>query len=167
MRAENDGMREAMEEALTLVSGMNEQMTDFIRVHEVSVAEYEGRLASLKHVEEGRNRMEEEPKREMRRLEEENVILRAAILEDSCNIGIRDSDRSCEAERYYKEKCKEKLRKLTAEREEAYRTCEVLQREVEMLHARLSEKERNGGDEQEIEDMRNSLAVVTSRHENW
>ena len=51
----------------------------------------------MKHVEEGRNRMEEELKREMQRLEKEDAILRAAISEDSCNSRIGDSNRSGEA----------------------------------------------------------------------
>jgi hypothetical protein len=112
------------------------------------VAEYETKLATLKA---SSANLSHDFTRALRKLKEENSVLRAAVSEGD---GMED-----EAEEYYERRLKE----AEVEKQDAYKTCEVLQREIDALQRMLEEfdtgsRNAGGNDESNLtNDMMSSL----------
>jgi chromosome segregation ATPase len=140
LQLENHELHAMMEEMVRNQMGMNKKTEDFVQAHEEKVHHYEEKLSLLRDelIQTGLK---------MSSLKQENKILCAAVNEAS------------DAEEYFEKE----MADLTAakeaalvERDDAYKACDVLQKEIDMLRSQLKDKSKG------LDDSLTSLCDTTS-----
>lgn len=162
MQAENDTLRQSMEEAVGLAGRMNDKMTNFVQSHEATVKNYEDTLNSLREElmqerisKEAWDKERIELSKELTMLKDENDKLNASVLEanslvetaEECVGKLSNENKSLNdalaTEKGAADYLREEIKTISNERTEAYEACNVLQEEINLLRQSLGEsKER-------------------------
>lgn len=154
MQEENDALHESMEEAGRLSAEMSEKEANFDEAHRKTVKNYEEKLAGQNDQFTRAALSRSEISTELNALKEENTILRREF--EECRKQYHQKLAELDAAKDPREKngrlraeleearmaediYEQELAELAAKRDDAYKICEVLQREVNELHETMEE----------------------------